>query len=163
MNKPKTNQDSRLCAECGGDCCKESAGIYWPEQIAMTVENIVVLAKGDQYAIDWWDGDPRPYGNRNAVYFVRPAHTNAIGEPLDPSYGGVCVHLTENGCRLRPNERPIQCLKLIPIPLDERKTHDGCRFEEKEYDGKRGAALAWLPYQEIMDTAVTKLEDDNRH
>lgn len=150
--------DSPLCAECGGECCKKAPGIYWPEDIEpLTGERILEMVRQEKCAIDWYDGDPRPDGDLWRVYWIRPA-IKGVDQPLDPSWGGECVHLTDAGCSVPAGERPRQCLALTPLPIVERRANGGCHFDEV-YKLKRGPAMAWIPYQNLMSCVVQELED----
>lgn len=99
------NNESSLCATCQGQCCKRAAGIYHPEQVIDIFNNPDFKEWGKTYQIDWWEGE-------TSIYWVRPVHTNSIGKKHDASWGGQCVNLTETGCKLTFEERPIQCQAL---------------------------------------------------
>jgi len=157
MTKTLAQIHETLCTECGGVCCKQAAGIYWPDQIELTVEAITARVKVGAWAIDWWEGDPRPEGGLDRVYYVRPAHKNAQGAWLDASLGGECFFLDDRGCRLPLEERPIQCRMLIPLPLKAREENGGCQYTDG-YNGKEAAARAWLPHQALMDDVVWVLQ-----
>ena len=151
--------NAAICAKCGGTCCKQSAGIYWPEEIELTVAAIVARVTRGEWAVDWWGGDPSEGGDRDCIRWVRPAHKNARGKPIDPSWGGECIFLGKHGCRVQFERRPKQCRMLVPLPLQDREANGGCHYED-EYSGKEAAAFAWLPHQELMDKVVLTLEED---
>jgi len=138
----------RMCADCGGECCKEYAGAYFPADLApLTAESLAERLLTGAYAIDWWDGDPRSrqdeYGR---VCFIRPAHEGA--QTLrDPSFGGVCVRLTEAGCNLPFRKRPMMCRALKP------RRHRRCRGTFKHPATKRRGAIAWIPHQQLISDA----------
>lgn len=95
-----------ICSECGGECCKNSPGIYYPSQVDLTnglPENCI---------IDYW----YMYDEED-IYFLRPQTT--IEQELSKMLSGfsrlgVCVYHTNKGCSLNKQERPIQCVKLKP-------------------------------------------------
>jgi len=89
--------DSPICVECQGACCKNMPGICWPENIKpLTADRIVQMVRHERYAIDWYEGDPRPgrlvgglleIVELDRVFYVRPAMVG-ITKALDPSFGG---------------------------------------------------------------------------
>ncbi len=99
-----------FCATCG-QCCKRMPGQFFPadlgpDQASREAKARDLLATGD-YSIDWWEGDPD-------IYFLRPATVAARGEIFDPSWGGRCVLLGEDGCTLAREDRPTVCKALKP-------------------------------------------------
>ena len=156
MKEPRI-ENKALCVACGGHCCKNYAGCMWPDEFANLDELVEGLADG-VLAIDQWEGDPRydeyVEGGLGCCLFIRPAHkpgTGAACHPVDKvydnrSYGGECVHLDRDGCRLEWDDRPTQCRMLKPGTKE-----DGCQIQGKYT--KRDAALAWLPHQEKIREA----------
>lgn len=139
-------EDKEICAACGGKCCKTLGGAAFPEDILRLfgepLEAAVskALASGD-WVIDWWEGDPREGINEiDRGYYVRPRSEGDDGL-FCPSWGGRCLLLTPNGCRLPLHLRPITCRALEPVADGKCILHAG---------GKREAALAWLGYHSIL-------------
>ncbi|RKD25935.1 hypothetical protein BEP19_03135 [Ammoniphilus oxalaticus] len=138
--------DEQLCATCQGACCKYYAGSALPSDFeSISVTALTEKFASGEWAVDIWDGDPREgMSIFDEAYFIRPAHTNAIGKVFDFSTGGECVHLTQMGCRLTSEQRPAGCRLLKPgidacIPL-------GATSQD--------AAVAWLPYtRDILEAA----------
>jgi Fe-S-cluster containining protein len=139
---------SPMCGECGGQCCRNYAGIAWPEQFD-GVGGVVERVRTGKWVVDYWEGDPRgsvdPEEALPCVLFVRPAHLVGL-HPVDPSWGGVCVFLGDSGCRLTEEERPYGCRALEPVA-----TWPHCKDHS---DSKRGAAFAWLPHQDMVREAM---------
>lgn len=144
--------NTKLCSECGGECCKSLPGILFPEDVGeVTHSNIKRLLDTGRYTIDWWEGDPRYVRERrrplmDRCMFVRPAVKGKEGETFDPAWSGNdCTFLTSSGCQLEPEKRPTGCKLLEPKSL-------GCRYRGKMKDSKREGALAWLKYQVMLDS-----------
>lgn len=152
-----------ICQECGGNCCQHMPGIAFPEdfgksRMQMLFYMVEALSTGF-WAIDWWDGDPRWNGDDrfesdlDQAYFIRPATVHAKGRLYDPSWGGVCVLWSQKyGCSLKPEKRPRQCRMLKPVPLEMRERNDGCKTAEE--NDKRSAAIAWIQYHDLIETAA---------
>lgn len=148
----QNNEDTKICTACGGSCCKHLAGAYYPDDLMpLSVNSLVERFKTGQYAVDWWEGDPREdHDELGQAEFIRPAH-KGTSRLRDPSWGGKCIHLTEKGCILSFDDRPQECREIIPCA-------DGnCHLEMP----KRGAAIAWLPYRRMIKGALSKIEDES--
>jgi Fe-S-cluster containining protein len=154
MVKNKINKD--LCKKCGGRCCKKIPGFTWPEDLMVDnesfEESIFKLFISGNWSIDWWEGDPRE-GKDDIVrgYFIRSA-IKGCEEIFDPSWGGECCFLsTEDGCVLSFEKRPRQCRELIPVENNK------CFYSSDNID-KKSAAVAWIPYHNILISAKHKAE-----
>lgn len=144
-----------VCGPCGGKCCLNAPGAAFPKDFGLPrVKGRLraALASG-RWAIDWWEGDPRDdvlYSDDGYVdrgYFVRPATADRVGQLHDPSWGGRCVFLDPDGCTLEPGDRPSGCRHLEP--------REGGQHCDKHDHSKLDAAIAWLPYHNLL-----KREDD---
>jgi Fe-S-cluster containining protein len=148
----KSNENKKICAACGGRCCKRLPGAMYPSDVkkgrsklSMRKALQTVLASG-RYAVDWWEGE-----NGKSVYYLRP-HTKEgknCGGLLDPSWGGECTFLREDGCELKFEQRPRTCRKLVPIA--------GGRSCHTESHSKKAAYRRWLPYQTDIKAALRDL------
>lgn len=150
--QPEHRYESPLCGPCAGQCCKTAPGITHPEQWGETeaemLANIAAALKTGQWAVDWWDGDPREALGDTFLAracYVRPA----IGEPFSypaehGSWGGMCTFLRPTGCALEHDARPLECQALKP-------TEDGCESMAGE---KQQFAIAWLPFAHVIDAAL---------
>jgi len=137
--------NKEICSACGGKCCKDIPGCYYPEDFNMEngYSKLKEALKTGKIAIDWWEGDPREGKDEyTRGYFVRPATKWMEGVLYDPSWGGECIFLTNSGCQLEEDKRPLNCRKLEP-GADKCIPHDGV--------SKRDAAIAWLPYYDFLD------------
>ena len=130
------------CSVCGGKCCKHFAGIVHPDDVPDGVNGIRALLKNPLYTVDWYEqfeceGMDEPCRG----FFVRPCHRGCEGLFYDPSWGGVCVFHSSNGCSLSFKDRPRGCRLLEPLE------HDLCVCHGMEkYEG----ALAWLGYHWLI-------------
>lgn len=149
----ETYEKPSICSACGGKCCKSYAGASFPDEwqapnrIAMKSLLKYALSTG-KWAVDFWDGDPTENGDRDKSYFIRPAHTNALGRIVDASWGGTCVFLTRQGCSLGTN-RPTGCKGLEP-----RDSGNGCKVQ---YGSKFDAVISWYPYNDLIDEIIDEL------
>ena len=113
--------NEHICQKCGGQCCKRMPGSTSPKDWGapdrrLMRKNLIEALKG-LYCIDWWIGDPRK--NKNEIddgYYVRPSTkgnedkiTHALWASTDE-----CTFLSETGCELEPEKRPIDCRVLKP-------------------------------------------------
>jgi len=139
-----------ICGPCGGGCCKAYPGITSPTDFGapnreVMLHRLTEAFRSGKWAIDWWEGDPRPEGERvggylSKAYFVRPHVRGEEGWLRDATYGGRCTFHTDSGCTLEHNQRPTQCRTLVPAK-------DGMC---KQSVDKHELTLAWLPYTDII-------------
>lgn len=149
-------ENKAICKKCQGKCCKAYAGIAYPADFdkdlrpMIIAKRIATALKSGQWAIDYWEGDLKGI---DCPRFIRPAHKNAPGKLIDPSWGGECIFLTESGCKLEYTDRPYGCRNLEPIT-------DNCKYHGIESnDQKEDAALVWIPYQDIIEKTIKIMED----
>ena len=144
MKKNFLNED--LCEMCGGVCCKNMPGACLPEDFGEPLlENLKKAFATGNYAVDWWEGDPTG-GKREDIdrgYFVRPK-IKGVSKTYDPSYGGECIFLGENGCKLKPQERPYGCRML------ETKSVGDCTVHAE----KDKIAVEWIPFHSIIHSST---------
>lgn len=129
------NFAAEICAGCGA-CCRRMPGAAFPEDFP-TMESVKEAIDSGRWAVDWWEGDPRE-GHRelDKGLFIRPATKGSEGLRRDPSWGGECTFLTEQGCELTVNRRPRECRMLAPNPTGP------CRGDTES--DKQAAAVAWI-------------------
>jgi Fe-S-cluster containining protein len=154
-----------LCGPCGGACCARAPGEGFPEDFGAPDRDVVRNRLLDRFrsgrwSFDWWEGDPRDDGGGDALslsYYPRPSTIKKVGAVTDPSWGGACTFLGEKGCTDFEN-RPTGCRSLQPMPPDKPgATHGECRTV---YGGKREAAIAWIPYQDIIEDIIPILIEE---
>lgn len=153
--------DAEACAACGGRCCKHLPGALLPSDVkpSVSVESLIALLSTRYYAVDWWEGDPREgMYELERAYFIRP-HTQvgyANGCVYDASWGGACIFLRDSGCELSHDERLYECRALEPRYPNACVRH-ACQVGNGRFTGKLAAALAWLPYYDMIEEAAARL------
>lgn len=164
---PSLKQNKAACSACQGICCKQSAGIWHPDDLGEITEELLLdMIDNQGHQLDSWEGDAMlttqeqimeimkgNYPERSQSYFIRPRHTNSINKTIDRSFGGVCSFLTRTGCKLPFESRPSQCRELIP---SEEHPGEECTESSEKYE-KRQVAIAWLKYEKILLNVVKKL------
>lgn len=118
---------TKLCEACKGKCCRFMACHYSPSDFAdLSYDGLKhEIAKG-RISIDWWEADP-------PEYYLRARN---VGEPIVcGSWGGVCVNLTDTGCSLTWEERPLggKALKPDRQLCTSSYTKEECKEEWKAY------------------------------
>lgn len=165
----KNNEAPDHCGLCKGQCCKNLAGSYTPEDIGtITPEHILDLLNTGKYAIDWWDGDARftlvdtsRYYNLSRTYYLRPRHRNlpAIAKLNDPDHApSTCINLTPKGCSLSFKERPYQCKALIPN-FNKETNEPNCMIKRDDMASRQDIAIMWVPYQKVLEKAMELYKD----
>jgi len=138
-------ENDKLCSACGGKCCKRQPGAAFPCDFGQPFDlsKLDKALKSGLWAVDWWEGPLPGYddGDHPQAFFVRPAIKGAENKLFHASWGGECVFLTDKGCILSPEERPLNCKLTEP-------KEDGCILHKIE--GKDDAAKAWLPYNDYF-------------
>jgi len=129
--------EPNICAKCrGAYCCKVLPGSYAPSDIkcifpsSSLKESIELALRTGKISIDWWEDSP-------PLPFLRPATKNNINGIYDPSWGGECIFLNENGCTLSWEERPYFCKTVEPMENFK------CKDHIKKGNSKLAAAKMW--------------------
>lgn len=140
--------DASLCTPCGGNCCKTYPGIVSPEDVGAPdlermTQRLEVMLRSGRYTIDWWEGDD--------VEFVRPAQVGHEGKHRHGGGAGACSLLSESGCVLEHDDRPLGCRGLKPVP----KAAGGC----EPHESKEHQVHAWEPYQELLRAVRARMAD----
>lgn len=122
-----------ICAKCGGRCCKHMGCHFAPSDFPeITFEYLKEEIEKGHISIDWWEGD-------TSEYFLRMRHKNA--PIIDPSWGGVCVLLTDEGCPLPLEKRPLGARSLEP------KRNGKCVIHYSKEDCKN----EWSQYKDVLE------------
>ena len=140
------NENFNICSLCKGQCCKRMPGIVHPNQLQqpITKELLLKLYK-EGYQFDYWEGE---FGGK-VGYFLRPQTIKSKGVLVDPSWGGTCVFLTEQGCSKTFEERPYMCQQLEP------QEDFNCGPKDKENTlNKYDYVLAWLQYNNLIEEII---------
>jgi len=145
---------TEMCEVCGSKCCKEIPGTLYPEQVRpLSATTIAEMLRTGQWSIDCWEGDVIPDGGLGHVKYLRPATMTGRNTHFDRSWGGVCVFLGHNSCKLPWDNRPLGCQMLKPGPAPGM-----CCIPGVEEPKKHGA-LAWRPHQALLREALMIAED----
>lgn len=142
------------CTICKGACCRRYACAAYPSDFPEPLqESLRAALSSGKWAVDTWEGDPRENMlELDEAYFIRPAHKGCT-DLLDRPYRGECVFLTESGCELPYDKRPLGGRLLKPrSTLD-----DHCTMPESILSAKQDAAVAWLPYTELIRKLLEEL------
>lgn len=132
MKEYPTYKPKRCCAICKGECCRQMGCHYSPRDFAdLSYEGLKKEIEKGKISIDWWEAE-------EPEYYLRARHVDC--SVVDPSWGGVCVNLTETGCSLSFEDRPLggKCLKPDPLNM--------CKNSYSKEDCKN----EWKPYREIL-------------
>jgi len=140
-NLQDNNENIELCAKCKGYCCKSLGCHFSPRDFEdISFETLKKIIKKGHISIDWWDGDVFDK-NRDRTLYLRIRNKNA--SIVDPSWGGECMLLTEHGCSLSFNERPMGGRGLIP----------GVNECIVKYS-KEDCCKEWYEYQNLLEKLV---------
>ncbi len=153
LSTPTCNEDLPICASCGGECCQTQPGIDHPDRFLAAADPAGLLA--GLLADYSWVLSLHPWRDEEsgiwlALYYPRPAKIieRAAQSTVALDDTSPCVFLTPSGCRLDFTERPYLCQVLEPHP----------GFDCSAPWGKRDAAIAWRPHQELIHAAVAQLQ-----
>ena len=141
------NENFNICSLCKGQCCKRMPGIVHPEQLEEPISRkLLFRLYKEGYQFDYWEGDE--FGGK-VGYFLRPQTIKSIGVLVDPSWGGTCVFLTEQGCSKTFEERPYMCQQREP------QEDFNCGPKDKENTlNKYDYVLAWLQYNNLIEEII---------
>ena len=162
------------CKDCGGICCKSLGCHFSPSDFnEITFEHLKEQIEKGYISIDRWEGDPREYIDDgyeyHHVWFLRMRNVRdrtkgnmflsallgsgviSNGDPeeyadiVDCSWGAGCALLTETGCPIEHDKRPMGARLLIAKGANEHCI---------EGYSKQQCSIDWIPYQDIMEQLV---------
>lgn len=150
-NTVQTFAKTEQCNICRGACCKHMGCHFSPrdfKEISFESLKAEIETKG-YISIDWWEN-----WEDGPEYFLRMR--NVGGDIIDPSWGGVCVLLTENGCPLSFEERPLGARALQPRftydgPCESYYTKEDCKNEWKQYSDILRELVDYFVQKEIEE------------
>lgn len=143
-----SNENPDFCTPCGGQCCKTLPGEYWPEDFNNDVDTIKKALESGEVAIDYWDWYENSEGVRVNGYYLRPKTVNRVEVLVDASWGGQCIHLTDDGCTKEFEQRPRGCRELVP-EADNSK----CNSPIMKFD----AVVAWEKYHSMLEDVIAEI------
>ncbi len=144
-------QNPELCKKCGGVCCKESAGMYLPQDLITeekTFEEVVRerLEAGDISITAKFYPSGFMSLKMNCLFTINPREEGKgkinIFEKQNP-----CSKLTEAGCIYSFKDRPTGCKKLIPKENNE-ECHSLLLMEYVE--------RCYSEYQEFLQSIIVE-------
>jgi hypothetical protein len=146
-----------ICSHCQGACCKRMPAPAMPEDFnGANLNSLIEAFKSGKWAIDWLDRaglDEPTEDTRDKAYFIRPRIKEQL-ELFDISKKGECIFLTEIGCELALAKRPEGCRMLEPIESDKCLQHG---------PGVVIAAMAWMPFNEVIEDAAAFIDTDSNN
>jgi hypothetical protein len=143
MNKNEFLPTSK-CAECKGKCCKRMGCEFSPSDFdEITFECLDSKISGGNISIDWWDGDVEHGCTYDRIPYLRMRNKNS--PIVDPAWNGECILLTDSGCPLLFEDRPLGARALKP-------EEDGC----KTFYTKEDCVRDWRPFVHLLEELITK-------
>lgn len=148
---PDPHISPTLCSSCGGECCKRFPGVSYAHEFP-TLKSIHTALASGRWTVDWWEGDVTG-GNLSVTKYIRPSIKGSEGRIPDPTWQrGACTFHTPQGCSLPVEQRPTECLDVLPSPDFQCYAASG--------KGKRGAAISWAERQHDIDLAMHYIHND---
>lgn len=172
--------DYSVCALCKGACCQSMPASYHPEDFErifdekISTDLLVKIFNSGIVAVDWWEDDPRnngivfddqgdivkEEGHLDECYYLRPKGIHALDKLRDPTYrDNPCIHWNiKTGCQLDEFHRPYGCRTLVP---DKANFPYGCNYKKEANGDKQAMAIAWIPYQKMIEEAIEIFDQKN--
>ena len=143
------------CSKCKGQCCKSQSCPVFPTDLEKVDKESIINLIGKGYCFDYWEGNPTDNIKYNGLiaYFIRPKHKNYEDRLIDATWGGECIFLTDEGCKLLESERPSGGKAVIP--------KEGFPNNCVVINGwnKKDCAVSWLEYHNIIKSAIKELNE----
>lgn len=151
----KNNENSLICGQCKGKCCKRVPGCWSVNDVlkyGKTIKKgLLNMIEKDLLQFDYWEGDILPHGKMGSVYFPRPTITTNNNIVFGSwATNDNCKLLTEKGCSLDWNSRPEGCKALEPNSNGDKFA---CRVIKGGYL-KETASYEWRPHQKIIKQII---------
>ena len=151
------NENTEVCKNCGGRCCKKSGCDYWPSDLQdKTYKGILKFLENGKVSIVAMMNFKRINGKLCNFPFLYLRERNTGRDVVDLlSMKTPCSNLTEHGCSYTYEERPSGGKNLTP-------SKDGLCYPKEDNLQK---VLEWSPYQKQLEKIVkryTGLSIDNK-
>ena len=140
--------NSKICSECGGECCKKCGCHFSPEDFKEISFDFLKKEMEKGYiSIDYVDGEMilEPVG----IYFLRIRNRDFPIVDTGYNRGTPCILLTEKGCKLEYEKRPAGGRLLIP--KENKKCYSKYEVED--------SCKEWKPYQGILHQLMEFFKD----
>lgn len=145
-NSKIKNNESEICKECEGKCCKRMGCEISPRDLKdypnLTRESIIQLLETGYVSIDYCENFGYP------EYSLRMRNKNS--KIVDMSWIGECIALTKNGCKFNFENRPLGGRALEP-------TKDKQSPCSPNY-GRKESKIEWSKYRDILDNIVNSIK-----
>lgn len=153
----ETNENTEVCKNCGGRCCKKSGCDYWPSDLPdKTYKGILKFLENGKVSIVAMMNFKRINEKLCNFPFLYLRERNTGRDVVDLlSMKTPCSNLTEHGCSYTYEERPSGGKNLTP-------SKDGLCYPKEDNLQK---VLEWSPYQKQLEKIVkryTGLSIDNK-
>lgn len=151
------NENTEVCKNCGGRCCKKSDCDYWPSDLPdKTYKGILKFLENGKVSIVAMMNFKRINEKLCNFPFLYLRERNTGRDVVDLlSMKTPCSNLTEHGCSYTYEERPSGGKNLTP-------SKDGLCYPKEDNLQK---VLEWSPYQKQLEKIVkryTGLSIDNK-
>ena len=151
------NENTEVCKNCGGRCCKKSGCDYWPSDLQdKTYKGILKFLENGKVSIVAMMNFKRINEKLCNFPFLYLRERNTGRDVVDLlSMKTPCSNLTEHGCSYTYEERPSGGKNLTP-------SKDGLCYPKEDNLQK---VLEWSPYQKQLRKIVkryTGLSIDNK-
>ena len=151
------NENTEVCKNCGGRCCKKSGCDYWPSDLPdKTYKGILKFLENGKVSIVAMMNFKRINEKLCNFPFLYLRERNTGRDVVDLlSMKTPCSNLTEHGCSYTYEERPSGGKNLTP-------SKDGLCYPKEDNLKK---VLEWSPYQKQLEKIVkryTGLSIDNK-
>lgn len=151
------NENTEVCKNCGGRCCKKSGCDYWPSDLPdKTYKGILKFLENGKVSIVAMMNFKRINEKLCNFPFLYLREKNTGRDVVDLlSMKTPCSNLTEHGCSYTYEERPSGGKNLTP-------SKDGLCYPKEDNLQK---VLEWSPYQKQLEKIVkryTGLSIDNK-
>lgn len=151
------NENTEVCKNCGGRCCKKSGCDYWPSDLPdKTYKGILKFLENGKVSIVAMMNFKRINEKLCNFPFLYLRERNTGRDVVDLlSMKTPCSNLTEHGCSYTYEERPSGGKNLTP-------SKDGLCYPKEDNLQK---VLEWSPYQKQLEEIVkryTGLSIDNK-
>lgn len=142
--------NSTYCASCQGQCCKSCGCFYYPEDIDLTLDNIIsLLNEGDTSISTMINFKYKSFLKKEIEFMLLLRARNQNRGPIDIlSLPTSCVLLTENGCKYPISKRPSGGIHFIPCYKKEL-----CHYDEEHFS----RMTEWQKYQQILKVAIFQM------
>lgn len=151
------NVNSKLCAECGGTCCKRCGCEFSPDDFAdISFEALKREIEKGYISIEYIDGEI--ILEDRGVYILRARNAQMPIVDLGYKRGTGCILLTEKGCKLDYGHRPSGGKLLIPSNEIISVWGENHRECNSSY-GIEECCYEWKPYQKIIMQLIDYFKD----